>query len=351
MSFEIFKILNYSFGGNLVKDYLFVLAVFILIISVLKIFEKIIVARIKKLADNTKNDFDDLLVKVFDSIGWPFYLLLSLYISLGYLNLPEIIAKVVFYIFLVALVYYIVKSIQQIIDYGIKKVVEKKGVGVDSSAIELLTKIVKGVVWAIAIIIVVQNFGYDVSSLVVGLGVGGIAIAFALQNILEDIFSSLSIYFDKPFQTGDFIIVGDNMGTVKKIGMKSTRIQALQGEEIIVSNRELMSTRIQNFKKLEKRRIVFNFGVIYRTDSEKLKIIPNIVNEVMNNQELAELDRVHFKEFGDFSLKFEVVYFINSKEYIDYMDTQQAINLAIKERFEQEEIEMAYPTQTINLNK
>jgi len=183
------------------------------------------------------------------------------------------------------------------------------------------------------------------------LGIGGLAIAFALQNILEDMFSSFSIYFDRPFQIDDFIVIGDDMGIVKKIGIKSTRIQTLQGEELIISNKELTGKRIRNFKKMEKRRIVFKFGVVYETSTEKLKKIPGIIKDIMDRAELAEIDRVHFKEFGDFSLNFEVIYYIKSREYIDYMNTQQEMNFAIKERFEQEGIEMAYPTQTLYVNK
>jgi len=196
-----------------------------------------------------------------------------------------------------------------------------------------------------------SNFGYNISTLIAGLGIGGVAIALALQNILTDIFASFSIYFDKPFQTGDFIIVGNDLGVVKKIGIKTTRLQTLQGEELVISNKELTETRIHNYKKMQKRRIVFNFGLTYDTSSAKLKKVLQILKGIIDKIEIAELDRVHFNKFGDFSLNFEVVYYLASSDYNEYMDTQQAINLAIKEKFEKDGIKFAYPTQTVFVNK
>ena len=185
----------------------------------------------------------------------------------------------------------------------------------------------------------------------VGMGVAGIAIAFALQNVLSDVFSAFSIYFDRPFEIGDFIIVGEYAGIVTKIGMKSTRVKLLQGEELVLSNRELTSASVRNFKKMKKRRIMFHFGVTYDIPLKKLKKIPEMVKKIIDGVELADADRVHFREYGDFSLNFEVVYYMKIGDYVRYMDTQQEINFAIKEAFEKEGIEMAFPTQTIFLNK
>jgi hypothetical protein len=175
--------------------------------------------------------------------------------------------------------------------------------------------------------------------------------AFALQNILSDLFSSFSIYFDKPFVEGDFIIIGNDMGIVKKIGIKSTRIQTLQGQELVVSNKELTSTRINNYKKMSKRRAIFNFGVEYSTSKKKLEKIPTIVKKIINNIELASLDRAHFKSFGDSSLDFEVVYYVDSSDYAKYMDIQQEINLALVLAFEKEKINFAFPSRTIYMAK
>jgi len=348
------RILNLEILGNLVQDYLFALLIFAVVVAGLKIFKHFIIEKLKKVAGKTKTELDDLLIKLIDSIGWPFYFFLPLYVACQFIQIPNFIADVLYCAVFITIAYYIIKGCQDLIDFGAKKIIlqrQKQEERIDTSVIDILTKILKGALWGIALVIVLSNFGYDVSALIAGLGIGGIAIAFALQNILADIFASFSIYFDRPFQTGDFIALGDDKGTVKKIGIKSTRIQTLQGEELVVSNKELTETRVRNYKRMEKRRVVFDFGVTYETPTEKLKRIPDIIKEIIDKAELAEIDRVHFKEFGDFSLNFEVVYYLNSRDYQDYMNTQQEINFAIKERFEQEGIEMAYPTQTIFINK
>lgn len=215
----------------------------------------------------------------------------------------------------------------------------------------LLRKVVNAIVFIFAFLIILYIYKIDLSGVVVGLGVGGIAIAFALQSILADAFSAFSIYFDRPFEIGDFVVVGEYAGTVKKIGMKSTRIGLLQGEELVISNTVLTSSSVRNFKKMRKRRIVFTFGVTYGTPTEKLRKVPDMVKKIIEKNELSKVDRVHFKEFGDFSLNFEVVYYLNTRDYNKYMDVQQAINLGVKEAFEKEDIEMAFPTQTIFLNR
>jgi len=351
---DLMEILTYNFLGNSLKEYLMALGVFLLTIAALKIFKKVIIGKIKEIADHTETDFDDLLIKILNSIGWPFYIFLALYLAFQFIELPNIVEQGITYLILILVVYYIGKGCQDLIDYGFGKITQrrkKEDERFDPSVLELLGKITKGALWVVAVIIVLQNLGYNISALVAGLGIGGVAIAFALQNILSDIFASFSIYFDKPFQVGDFIIVGDDLGTVKRVGIKSTRIQTLQGEELVISNKELTESRIHNYKRMEKRRIVFTFGVVYETPTEKLKKIPSIVKNIIDKIELADIDRVHFKEFGDFSLNFEVVYYLNTSDYKQYMDVQQEINLALKEEFEREGIEFAYPTQTIFLNK
>ena len=341
--------------NNTVLEYLTALGVFVLGLVILKIFKMIVLAKVKKIVNHTITEFDDLIINTVDSVGGPFYFFFSLYFALKFISIPEIIPRIVYYILLIIGVYYVIMGLQNIIDYGFNKLAKKRQASeqskFDPTVINLFRKISRVVLWGIAIVIFLQNLGYDITALVAGLGIGGLAIAFAIQNILSDIFSSFTIYFDKPFEIGDFIIIGNDMGTVEKIGIKSTRIKTLQGQELIVSNKELTETRINNYKRMEKRRIVFNFGVVYQTKTEKLKKVLEIVKEVIDKIELTDLDRVHFNKFGDSSLNYEVVYYLKSSDYNVYMNTQQEINLAIKERFEQEKIEFAYPTQTIYVNK
>lgn len=348
------ELLKLTFFGNSLHNYLFSLGVFVGVFLVLRIFKGSVVKRLRKLAKATKSDLDDLLIEIIGSIGYPMYLLVSIGIALQFIEQPPFLKAFGFTIALIVIVYTIIRAIQQFIDYIFTKGVEKRLVedaSFDPSIIRLLAKALKGAVWIVAILLVAQNLGYNITALVAGLGIGGIAIAFALQGILSDIFASFSIYFDKPFKTGDFIIVGDDMGTIKHIGLKSTRIQTLQGEELVISNKELTETRIHNHKKMERRRIGFRFGVVYDTPTKKLRQIPQMVKDIVAAQELVDVDRVHFAEFGDFSLNFQVMYYMNVPDYTAYMDAQQAINFAIKEKFEQEDIEFAYPTQTVYVKK
>ncbi|XES76094.1 MAG: mechanosensitive ion channel family protein [Candidatus Bathyarchaeia archaeon] len=215
----------------------------------------------------------------------------------------------------------------------------------------LLKKIVQIVIFIFAFLIILYVFGVNLTGAVVGLGVGGIAIAFALQSTLSDFFSAFSIYFDRPFEIGDFIVVGEYSGTVTSIGIKSTRLKLLQGEELIVSNKELTSASVRNFRKLQKRRVTFTISVTYDTPIEKLKKIPQIIADIINNLDTATLERVHFTEFGDCSPKFLISYYVNSSEYAKYLDTQQQINFSIKEAFEHEGIEMAFRTSTVYIKK
>jgi small-conductance mechanosensitive channel len=215
----------------------------------------------------------------------------------------------------------------------------------------LLKKIIQIIVYIFAVIVILWVRQVDLTGAVVGLGVGGIAIAFALQSTLSDFFSAFSIYFDRPFEIGDFITVGEYSGYVKTIGVKSTRLQLISGEELVMSNRELTNASVRNFRKLEKRRIAFSIGVTYDTSTEKLKKIPSMITDIIKHVNTAELERVHFTEFGDSALKFQISYYVLSADVGVYLDTQQKINFAIKEAFEAEKIKMAYPTSTVYLKK
>jgi small-conductance mechanosensitive channel len=181
--------------------------------------------------------------------------------------------------------------------------------------------------------------------------VGSIAVALAIQNILADLFASLSIALDQPFVIGDFIIVDDYLGTVENIGLKTTRVRSLSGEQLVFANNDLLNSRIRNYKRMGERRVLFTFGVIYQTPIEQLEQISAWVKEIIQTHEQARFDRAHFKSFGDSALVFEVVYYVQSPDYNLYMDIQQAINLALMKRFEKNGIEFAYPTQTLFIAK
>ena len=352
MAFE--DLLMQSFAGNLVRDYATALVVLVLSVIALKIFKTVAIRELRKLIEKTETDFDDMLVSMISRIGLPFYLLVSLYISLNFIRSPPVIQSMILSGITILGTYYAAIILQSAIDYAAAKITHKRRheeENADTAAIDLISRLSKVLLWVIAFFFVLTNLGFNITPAIAGLGIGGIAVAFALQNVLGDVFASFSIYFDRPFSKGDFITIGDDMGVVKQIGIKSTRIQTLEGQELIVSNRELMETRINNYKKMERRRVQFSFGVRYETPTQKLKKIPAIIGDITGKIKLATLDRAHFRKFGDYSLVFEVVYFIDSRDYNAYMDIQQEINFAIKERFEKEGIELAYPTQTIYVNK
>ena len=214
-----------------------------------------------------------------------------------------------------------------------------------------LSFIARLVLWATILLLILDNLGVDITALVAGLGIGGVAIALAVQNILGDLFASLSIVLDKPFVLGDFVIVGDLMGSVENIGIKTTRVRSLSGEQLVFSNNDLLTSRIRNFGRMQERRVVFKLGVTYQTPAEKLEGIPGIIREAIEARDKTRFDRSHFASYGDFSLDFETVYYVLSADYNLYMDIQQAINLAIFRRFADEGIEFAYPTQTLFLEK
>lgn len=207
------------------------------------------------------------------------------------------------------------------------------------------------VAYAAILLLALENFGIDVTALVAGLGVGGIAVALAVQNILGDLFASLTITLDKPFVVGDFIIVGTEMGTIEKVGLKTTRVRSLGGEQLIFGNNDLLSSRIRNYKRMQERRIVFAFGVTYQTTPEQLAKITEHVRSIITEHKLARFDRCHFHKFGASSLDFEVVYFTLKPDYNVYMDVQQEINLELMRRLASEGIEFAYPTQTLYLDR
>jgi len=340
------------FWGNAIQSYVIALGIFIGLLIVFKIFEKIILSRIRRWAHKSKTDVDDELVKMIENIPGIFYGYIALYISIQYLVVASVITKIANALLIIFIFYWATQAVSDLIEFLMRRIALKKGKSTEKTASYFaINLVIKVVLWSVGLLLILSNLGVDITALVASLGIGGIAIALALQNILSDLFSSFSIYFDKPFEIGDYIVVGEHSGTVKKIGLKTTRIQALQGEEIVISNHELTSTRIQNFKKMKKRRIIFGFGLVYGTTPAQLRKAAKIVKAVVRDVPKCTLDRAHFKEFGDFSLNFEVVYFIDSREYADYMDAQQKMNLALIKEFSKEGIEMAFPTQTIHLAK
>ncbi len=340
-----YQFLNFVILGNSLKGYLISFCVFLISLFVLRFFQNLTLAKLSKLAGRTKTDIDDTFIEIAKSIKPPFYLFLAFWIALQFLNLNPLVIKIANGILIIWITYQAIEAFQILMDY----VANKKLPSASPTTIDILKKTAKGILWAFGLILILSNLGINVSSLIAGLGIGGIAIALAMQNILSDLFSSFAIYFDKPFEIGDFIVVGDDMGTVEKIGIKTTRVRSLQGEELVISNRELTSARIHNFKKMDERRVVSSFGIAYETPLEKVKEIPSIVRSIFEKLDMARLDRVHFKQLGDSALIFEMVYFVKDPDYLTYLNSNQDFLLSLLTELSRRGVEIAYPTQTVHL--
>lgn len=314
---------------------------------------KILAKRLGDWSSKTQNYIDDLVYEVIRRTHFVFLLSISIYAAIQFLILPGRARTIVDTIVILILIWQgaiwaTAASSLFLKHYREKKLAADPSVATSLGALEFVLKLV---LWTLALLLALDNLGIDVTALVASLGIGGIAVALAVQNILGDLFASLSIVLDKPFVLGDFIIVGDLMGTVEHIGLKTTRIRSLSGEQLVFSNSDLLNSRIRNFKRMFERRVVFGFGVIYQTPLAKLKTIPATVKSIITSIEHTRFDRAHFARYGDSSLDFEVVYYVLVPDYNTYMDIQQEINLRLFEHFEREGIEFAYPTRTIFIQK
>ncbi len=256
--------------------------------------------------------------------------------------------NVIGYIWWVWLGYYLILLGFEYVDMGFGMLVQKMEKG-KQAVVEFVRVTSKVVLLVVGVLFLLSNLGLNVSSLIAGIGIGGIAIALAVQNILGDLFSALAILLDQPFTVGDFIVAGEHRGKVEKIGIKTTRIRSLKGEEIVIPNKELTASVIQNFRRMEKRRVVFEVGVAYETSLMKLKKIPSIIEKIINGLENVEFKRANLIKMADYALVFEVVYELDSKDYTLYVNRQQEIIFKLLEAFKKHKIEIAYPTQVIHL--
>jgi small-conductance mechanosensitive channel len=303
----------------------------------------------KRWASKTKTKLDDEILK---NVKKPIYILVIFFGIVFSIQTLEIISmfgdftqgifEMVFALVSILLIAYIFTRVTNVLFTWYAERRERK-TKTSQHILYVLRGVFNAIVYLIAFFVWMAVVEIDLTGLAIGAGATAIVIGFALQHVLSDFFSAFSIYFDKPFEIGDFIIVGDYAGTVKKIGMKSTRVQLLQGEELVLSNKELTTASIRNFKKMRKRRISFSIGVTYDTPLKKLKKVNDIIKSIIDPKKIEHvhsLDRVHFAKFGDFSLSFDIVYYLSTQDYAKYMDTQQEINFNIKEAFKKEGLEI-----------
>jgi len=344
-------VLNFSVGGNTVRAYALAALALVALVAALLLAQRVIVGRCRKWAARTANEFDDFLAGLLGQVGPPFFVALALYAATAPLHLPAPVRTALRTLLVVVVVVRAVLLLQAIARYAIHRAY-RRGRPADAGAESVarnLTLLAQWTLWAFGALCVLGNLGVNISALVAGLGIGGVALALAAQTVLGDLFSALAIFIDKPFEVGDFILVDNLMGTVEYVGLKTTRIRSLSGEQLIFTNSDLTRSRIQNYKRMETRRIVFRVGVVYETPLAQAQKIPGLVRGVFENMAGVRLDRVHCASFGDFALNYEIVYYVLSPDYNVYMDKQQAINFALLAAFEQAGLTFAYPTQTLYL--
>lgn len=345
-------LLDEVFLGNTVFDWLMAAAVAGLTFTILLLLKRILGRRLKAFAQTTSTDLDDMVVDLVKRTKTVVLVLIAVFAGTFLLKFPDrtnaLLSRIVTLTFLfqagiwgsAILVFFISRNVRQ-------RMADDPGTATTMTALGFLAKLA---LWSVVLLLGLENLGFDITALVAGLGVGGIAVALAVQNILGDLFASLSIVLDKPFVIGDFIIVDNLLGTVEHVGLKTTRVRSLSGEQLVFANADLLRSRIRNYKRMFERRVVFSIGVTYQTPHEKLARIGSLIRDVIQAEEDTRFDRAHFQAYGDSSLNFEVVYYVLKPDYNLYMDIQERINLELYRRFEAEGIEFAYPTRTLYLH-
>ncbi|MEA2081985.1 MAG: mechanosensitive ion channel family protein [Elusimicrobiota bacterium] len=345
------EILNKVFLMNTVRDYIICFASLAAGFIVLKAVRALVVKRLKALAEKTATKLDDMAVSLLINKIFPLLYLGVLYISVRTLKLSDSVFRIVKITGTAVLTVVAVQIIISAISFFIDRLWVRRDGRVRREGLSGMMTTIKVIVWSAALLFFLDNVGIEISSVLAGLGIGGVAIALAAQAVLGDLFSYFSIFFDRPFEAGDFVIVDEYMGTVEYIGVKTTRIRSLGGEQVIFSNSDLTNSRVKNYKRMLQRRVVFKVGVTYETPTEKLKAIPDVIKKAVEDAGNTVFDRAHFFSFGDFSLDFETVYYVKSGDYNKYMDAQEKINLTLKKEFEERMIDFAYPTQLVYFNK
>ncbi len=341
------------FFGNTLAGYMNAILIFCIFTVAFALFGFLLLRYFERLANRTKTEFDNVLLEIVRNMRPPFYIFLAGYLGLRSLNMPEVAERTIFVLIVLWVTWQIITALQLLVDYFVDRAAvdntNNRGL---QAILVLLSLLAKGGLWIIALLMILSNLGVNITSLIAGLGIGGIAIAFAVKGILEDLFSSFSIYFDKPFEVGDMISVDGEKGTVKKIGIKTTRMKSMiTGEEVIMTNKDLTTKKINNFHRMSQRRCTFDLFVTFETDRDKLKRIPHIIQEIVESRKDVEFKRTHLRSFDDSAVRFSVLYYYMSREYVKYLDAHQAILFDIQDAFAAEGIEMAYPTQTLYVKK
>ena len=340
--------LDRTYFHNSTTEWLSALGVFVGAVLLMLLVRRLIVSRLSLMAQRTNTDIDDFAVEVLRRTRLYFIVVVSAVVASLALDLPNRWEHTRGIILVVAIALQAGVWGNGLIAFWINRHVRKSGrTGAAATTLGALGFLARVVLWGILLLVALDNVGFDVTAVVTGLGIGGIAIALAIQNVLSDLFGALSIVLDKPFVVGDFIVIDAFEGTVEHVGLKTTRLRSISGEQIIISNADLLKSRIRNYQRLQERRVKFVLGVQYDTPPEKAERIPGIIREVVSAQRLVRMDRSHLARLSESSIDFETVYYFSSPDYNLFMDTQQTIVLELLRRFAAEGIQFAFPTRTV----
>ena len=345
------RFLATEFLGNSAQAWGIALGIALAVTVALRMLVRWLARRIAALASRTSTSADDLAADLLARTRTFFFLAIGILVGAQMLLLPggvrtALLRVVVVVVLLQAGLWAGALVVALLKEYQARQLESDPAAATTIGALVFIGRLA---VWAVVLLLALDNLGVDITALVTGLGIGGIAVALAVQNILGDLLASLSIVFDKPFVVGDFLAIDDFLGSVEHVGLKTTRLRSLSGEQLVFSNTDLLGSRVRNFGRMYERRILFAIGVTYDTPRGKLEKIPGILRDAVESQERVRFDRAHFKAFGPYSLDFEVVYYVTVPDFGAYMDVQQAINFRIHERFEEAGVEFAFPTQTLHV--
>lgn len=336
------------FAKNSLLEWSVAALAFLAVMGVFRVAKTVVGRRLQKKRQTLTGMDLGPWIDVVHATGWSLYLAMGLTVSRIAVELPGKGEKILTGVISVLVGIQIARWAQAILGALLQTWALKEGDARSKTAAAGIRFIGRIAIWTVVVLLVLSNLGVELSAVVAGLGVGGVAAALAVQSILGDVFAGLFMYFDRPFDIGEFVIVGDVLGTVQTIGLRTTRINSLSGEKIILPNGDLAKRSIRNYGRMSERRIVFGVGIEYNLPAEKIELARNILEEAVKNQPDVRFDRAHFKGFGAYSLDYEIVYYVLSGDYNVYMDRQQAMNLEIYRRFEAEEIPFAFPTQTLH---
>lgn len=344
------EIWSWVFLGNPFSRYAIAFITLLFAFSCMRFVKKFILCRLKSLVITGKLSQDSIISKLVEKYLFPLLFYIAFYFSVNELDLNPAVKRLVDWI---GLIFVIVQTTRFAICVAVyffeERWLKKEESRISPTTSAGIVGILKMFFWMLCFTLILDNLGFNLTTLITGLGIGGVAIALASQNILNDLFNYFVIFFDRPFEEGDFIVIGDFLGSVEHIGIKTTRLASLNGEEIILSNSDLTGSRVRNYKKMTRRRVTFRLGVTYQTGTDKLRKIPSVIKAIIDNTEDTMFNRCHFAEYGDFNLIIETSYLINGNDYNKYMDIHQEINLQIADSFKALGVEFAFPTQTVIL--